>query len=435
MKRIFLWATASGALSVASVALWAQAPRTPEPLSAWRYFKEVQIPGAPTAMLDFVLDRDTLDAARADQADVRLYNAAGREIPYVLRVRREIETQEPFTAREFNRSTSDGVTQVSCDLGEAPQEHNEVEIQTTGNNFRRLADVEGSSDGELWSTLVSGAILFRFSASGRTAEQQAAAYPVSRYRYLRIRVNRDPQVDRSAPELTGVQIRHSVHRKGEMVSFPGTLHPREPDRDSGRPASVWRVDLGGRIPFERVEISTSDESFSRPFRLDAVDDPASPSVIASGELLRREGSSADLTFGFSERSAERLKLTVTDDRNESLSIQAVTAQSAARQVIFEAASASPGPIRVYYGNPKAVAPHYDLSARLPVDLDPAPFRLTLQDARENPIYTPEPRPFSERSPWLIYLVLGAAAVVLAAILLSLVRRGAGFHPNAAYIVA
>ena len=95
---------------------------------------------------------------------------------------------------------------------------------------------------------------------------------------------------------------------------------------------------------------------------------------------------------------------------------------AARQVIFEAASAGPGPIRVYYGNSKAVAPHYDLAARLPTDLEPPPVRLALQEQRENPVYSPEPRPFSERSPWLVYVVLGSAAVVLAAILLSLVRQ-------------
>lgn len=419
MRRLLIWTPLAGALCAA---LWAQAPRIPEPLSAWPFFKEIRIPAAPNGMLDFLLDLEMLDMSRADHADVRLYDAAGKEIPYVLRVRRAIETYAPFTAREFNRSTADGASQVSCDLGEEPQEHNEVEIQTSGNNFRRLADVDGSSDGDRWSTLVSSAILFRFTAGGKTVEQQAAAYPVSRYRYLRIRVNRDPQVDRSAPEVGGVQIRRSVHMKGEMVSFPGLLRGREPDREGGRPASVWPVDLGGHIPFERVVIATSEGSFSRPFRLDAVDDPTAPSLVASGELVHREDRPAEMTIEFPERFAGRLKLTVTDDRNPPLAITGFTAQSAARQVIFQARSAGPGPIRVYYGNSKGAAPHYDLASRFPADLDPPPVRLTLQDQRENPVYSPEPRPFSERSPWLVYVVLGAAAIVLAAILLSLVRQ-------------
>jgi len=400
-------------------ALWAQAPRSPEPLSSWQYFKEIQIPVNPAGVFDFLLDREMLDRTSPEYADVRLYDAAGKEIPYVLRVRRAIEAQEPFEAREFNRSGVEGAVEASYDLGEASQEHNQVEIQTAGNNFRRMADVEGSSDGAHWATLVTAGILFRFSADGRTAEQQTISYPVSRYRYVRVRVHRDPQVDQSAPELGTVRIRRTVHQNGEIVSFPGRIEPREPDRDNGRPASVWRVDLGGRIPFERVTLAISEDSFSRPFRLDAVDDPVAPNVIASGELVRRENQPPEMNIEFTERPAARLKLTVTDDRNPPLTITGFTVGSAARQVIFEPAGAT-GPIRVYYGNRKAVAPHYDLAARLPSDVAPA--RVTLQEPRENPIYRPEPRPFSERSPWLVYVVLAAAAAVLAAILLSLLRH-------------
>src|SRR5262249_41005956 len=141
MKRIPLWTTAA-----LCAAAWAQAPRMPESLTAWPYFKEIAVRPSPSGMLDFVLDREILDRAEADDRGLRLYDSAGKEIPYVLRIRRDIQTQEPFEAREFNRSATDGAVQASYDLGEAPQEHNEVEIATAGTNFRRLADVEGSSD-------------------------------------------------------------------------------------------------------------------------------------------------------------------------------------------------------------------------------------------------------------------------------------------------
>jgi hypothetical protein len=48
-------------------------------------------------------------------------------------------------------------------------------------------------------------------------------------------------------------------------------------------------------------------------------------------------------------------------------------------------------------------------------------RLALSAQLPNPIYSPEPKPFSERAPWLIYVVLAAASLALAAILLSLAR--------------
>ena len=132
--------------------LCAQSPATPESLSAWPYYKEIQSRGGLT---DFMLDRDVLDKARTDQADLRLYDSAGREMPYALRIRREVDTHSLFTSREFNRAVEGAAAVVSCDLGAQPQEHNEAVISTTGNNFRRLAEVDGSPDGAQWFTLAS----------------------------------------------------------------------------------------------------------------------------------------------------------------------------------------------------------------------------------------------------------------------------------------
>jgi hypothetical protein len=419
MKRIFLTSCAAAALAGG---LWAQIQRTPERLSAWLYFKEIQVPRGTTGVVDFLLDRETLDHARDDGSDVRLYDRANREIPYMLRVLRGVETNSAYPAREFNRGVEGGLAQVYCDLGDQPQEHNRVEIETTGSNFRRLADVQGSPDNAHWSTLASEAILFRFAADGRTVQQQAVAYPVSRHRYLRIRVSRDPQVDRAAPEITSVSIRRSVQMKGEMIPFAGNIEGREADRVNSRPASVWRVDLGGRVPVQRLVIATSDAAFSRPFQVEENDDPSAPVAIASGELTRRvDAEMKQPTIDFSEHFARRLKLTITDDRNAALSITGVTALSPARQVVFASPSADAPPVRMYYGNPKAPAPHYDIGARLPADPAFVPLRLSLGLQRENPIYSPEPKPFSERSPWLAYVVLAAASLILAAILINLVR--------------
>lgn len=396
--------------------LWAQSPATPESLSAWPYYKEIQSGGGLTG---FVLDREVLDKAHTNQADLRLYDSAGREIPYALRTRREVDSHSLFTSREFNRAVEGTAALISCDLGTQPQEHNEVTVSTEGNNFRRMAEVEGSPDGAQWFTLASQAILFRFSADGRTVEQNSVSYPVSRYRYIRVRVERDPQVDRTAPEITGLGVLRSIRSKGETVSFEGVLEPREPDPFQGRPASVWRIDLGGRIPLQSLVLGVGQRTFSRPFQLEIVDDPASPEILASGDLTRgEENAAAPLQVDFRERFARRLKLTVTDDRNPPLSLGSATALSAARQVIFQAAN---GTVRLYYGNPKAMAPHYDLAARISADASSTWGRLTLGPERENPVYRPELKPFSERSPWLVYLVLTRACAALGAILLNLAK--------------
>src|SRR5438477_8257298 len=125
MKATLLAALAA---SISGGTLQAQPVPAPEPLSAWRYFKEIQVPRVSTDLLDLVLDREALSNARTDQADLRLYNAAGREIPYLLRVRRDVVTSSALPAREFNRSADRAASQLTLDLGEQPQQHNQVDV-------------------------------------------------------------------------------------------------------------------------------------------------------------------------------------------------------------------------------------------------------------------------------------------------------------------
>lgn len=411
-------------------ALGAQSP-PPESLAAWQYYKELPSGGTPAR---FVLDRDVLDKARpdladlrlydkarSDMADLRVYNAVGGEIPYELTVRRDVDTHSLFTSRDFNRAVEGAAAIVSCDLGEQPRLHNEVRISTAGNNFRRMIEIDGSANGAQWATLASQAILFRFASGGRTVEQDSVSYPPSSYRYIRVRVERDPQVDRAAPEITSLGVLRAEHVKGETVSFSATMEPRDAEPYQGRPASIWRIDLGGRVPLQSLEIDVAEQAFSRPFVLEIVDDPAAPELLASGDLIRTEEHNTDpVRIDFSERFARRLKLTVTDDRNPPLSLNGASALSAARELVF---TAPHGVVRLYYGNPKGKAPHYDSTSLIPPD---RAFQgnLTLGPQRANPTYHPEAKPLSERSPWLVYLVLIGACAALAAILVNLAKASA-----------
>jgi hypothetical protein len=54
-------------------------------------------------------------------------------------------------------------------------------------------------------------------------------------------------------------------------------------------------------------------------------------------------------------------------------------------------------------------------------LPASPQRLALGDEQPNPIFEPEPAPLTERSPWLIYAVLGVASLALFVVLWRLAR--------------
>ena len=118
-----------------------------------------------------------------------------------------------------------------------------------------------------------------------------------------------------------------------------------------------------------------------------------------------------------------LQLVVTDYRNTPLTINQVEALAAARQMVFELSPELSWPVQLYLGNPQAQAPGYDLATLLPTKLDSKPIRLRTEGMylEQNPDYRAEPKPLTERWPWLVYVVLGGASLTLLCLLLGLVR--------------
>jgi len=202
------------------------------------------------------------------------------------------------------------------------------------------------------------------------------------------------------------------------------------------------------MPCEHLSFDIADDEFVRDYRLEVLPDTRDAgrrgrtqswngdlesypqngrgvpgSLLASGQWQRRAGGAVEpMDIRFAEAVVRRLRLTVTDDRNPPLTINAVRSSAAARQVIF-AATPEPTPtLRLYFGNPHARPPNYDFARNLPPSLEPPPVRVTLDlPVEANPDYRPLPKPWSERWPWLIYVVLGIASLALLGILGALGR--------------
>jgi hypothetical protein len=422
------------AMWLAVISVFAQAS-----LSQWPFFVEVEanIGGADVpGTYDIVMPLEVMDKAREDLADLRLYDANSKEIPYALRIRREFDDKREIGASVFNEGVvGQSTSEVSVDLGENPGEHNEIEIQTAGQNFRRRVEVEGSDSSKDWRTLETRAVLFRFESQNRAVESSRVTYPTSRYRFLRVRVLRDELTDSKAPEITGVKVMMAVHAKGELATWGVYVPSYQLLRNQGAHASLWTIDLGARVPCDRLALEIEDASFSRPFQIESADDPQNARVIATGELTRHIGEEAKpmvITFD-EEAHARKLRLMFTDYSNPTLSITSIQASAPARQLVFELKEAPARPLRLFFGNPKITAPHYDFEKELLSKLSEAgyaggqpasigaPIHATVNGAVPNPEFKPEPLPLTERVPWLIYLVLTASSVALAIILISLAR--------------
>jgi hypothetical protein len=419
---------------------------TPELQARWEYFVPVPIP-APKAddsptLMDLVLNRDVFAHARPDLADLRLYNQSGKTIPYALRYRRPQTIQERIPATEFNRAEpDDGSSELTLDLQRDDIQYNEIKIVTLGSNFRRAVEVEGSEDGKTWRKLVS-ANLIHFENENQKFDLNSLTFAASRFRFVRVRVQPDPNrvtADREPDRVrtTEVNVMRHVEDPGERLTQEATLLPRDPVRTNGMPGSAWIIDLGGEnVPCDRIEVDIADSEFARDFMIEA-EYPSGPlrqlrftyvGMMESPLWQRKPGEpKRPLVANFQEVLTRRLKLSVTDNRNPPLSIRSIKFSAPARQVVFARPADGAGETRLYFGNPQAEFPVYDFARNLPEKLTPPPTRSELAAASPNPNFVPPPQPFTERFPWLIYVVLSSVSVVLAGLIVSLSRTAIRIH--------
>jgi hypothetical protein len=401
-------------------------------VSRWPFFMEVTAGSGTPGFYSLTLPPQVFDKARDDLADLRLWDAKGNEIPYALWIRKEVDEQQEVTGRLFNQVTKGtAASEVSVDLGAEGIEHNEVEIETGGTNFRRRVEIEGSDNATDWKSLKSDQVIFSFESQNRSVQSNRVNYPTSRYRYLRVRVFADELSDKRAPVIANVRAIAARREEGERVSWALAAPDIELLRYQGVPASAWTLDLGARAPCDRLQVEVNADSFSRPFQVEAFDDPENVRLIASGELTRRVGEERKpLLIPFDrEENLRKLRLVVTDYSNQTLPISSFAAEAPARQLVFELRDPSNGPLRLFFGNPKATPTHYDFEKELSARLKTTPFRSDAGAAIANPEFKPEPLPLTERVPWLIYVVLFASSVALALVLLSLARATRRMAPT------
>jgi hypothetical protein len=393
-------------------------------LSIWPYYVEVTPVQNSAGLHDLIVPNWVMDKARWDLADLRLFDSTNREIPYAIRVRKDVDEKREIPTRLFNYGLAGPATsEVTVDLGENPGEHNEIEIETSGTNFRRQVVIEGSDSGREWRTLSNDGLLFSFASQNNVAESQRISYPTSRYRYLRVKVSRDQLTDEETPQVTGVKVLMAVRDKGLLSSWAVQVPLYQLQRNQGAHATVWALDFGARVPCDRLKLEIEEQSFSRPFQVEAVDDPDNVRVIATGDLTRHPGDQpkpVEIYFN-SEEFVRKLRLQITDYSNPTLTLTEIEASAPARQLVFELKEPVSQPLRLFFGNETVAAPHYDFEKELYARLSNEPAHSYVGYVLANREYKPEPKPFTERVPWLIYLVLAVSSIALAFVLFSLAR--------------
>jgi len=400
----------------------AAAPAASDPPEVWTTRRPIAVPAAGArAFVEAPLDASVYAVAAPSLADLRLRERGGPDVAYVIRrldghasrAEREVPLLD-LVVTPFKQ------TRFVLDLGPRPGLHAGVRVHVGENAsyFRVPVRVETSDDAKVWD--VARASGFIYDVAGETrAMDTSVSYPPSRARWVRVTL----EPFRGAPlPARGAAVRASeVVAEREEDVVPATIVERE--RDGARKVSRLVLDFGGRRPLDRIELDVTDRNFYRVITVEAADDRrlwhwAGSAAVSALEAPKRP--ERDTKVRLPETTARYLRLTIQDQDDRPLEIIGARAAGVRRTLVFEAL-----PGREYvldYGNPRAVAPRYDVErtvralglTRLPQAALGAPIPL--------PPTPPPPRPpWLDAQPVAMWAAMAVAVVALGALLLRLMR--------------
>lgn len=357
--------------------------------SAWSRRRSVEpVPeAAPLASLR--LPPELLARCQPGAADLRLVDAGGVEVPYLLdrAVPRQVEARFAGTlvdtrreARRFSRWTAD--------LGER-RGFDTILVGVAGREFAKAVRAELSDDGIRWRAAADDAGIFERSwGDGRQRHTRIEVRPSREARFVRLTADdtRSPPI-----EVTGIEV-----ASGRALAPGAWSEPAGLERLASRQGfSRYRLSATPGLPFERMELDAAAAAFSREARL--LERPATPGaaerVLGQAVLYRVRVSDTalaaeSLVLAVQPPAGGELVLELKDEDSPPLRGLRATLSAPETRLLFAPA---PGALTLYYGNPVTRAARYDLEAqraRLVAGGAFAPVQLGPETA--NPLFRPPP---------------------------------------------
>ena len=338
---------------------------------------EVSAPG----LLKLSLPLSTLDAARPALEDLRLYDNAGMEVPYL------IERPRPAgrivqAAKSFQVTVSGDITVLTLETG-LTQPLDGVTLETPARAFLKAVQIEGSTDDRNWRRLAEGQPIFREPGG---ASELHLALPAGAWQWLRL----DVIDQRSQPiPFTGVRVHAAAVEPVPAEAVPVTISGRNENPGETR----LTLNLGAaNLDVAAVQIDTSEPLFTRTVTIAVpriAEDAVREQPLAQGVVYRvaveGQPASASLTVPLESAVHSReLLLLIKNQDSPPLPITSVRVERRPVYLVFLARSA--GMYHLLTGNSRCSAPNYDLAALGPNLKTMAVSSLKPSLLADNPMY-------------------------------------------------
>jgi len=422
----------------------------------WSWHCGVAAPQTPSEFCSVKLSPEVFDQALLSLNDLRLLDASGNLVPFIVRQERT-EEQDRVEWRDVSVINRIFLPEqhacATLDFGKSIMK-NELRVtlsdsETRGSNplssttsYRRRVTVEGSADGQDWKVIAEDQWLFDVSLPGQEFKVDTIRLPRNDFRYLRLTVyNMSDDPRRISVQSVRAALHETVPAPGPIAVPAVTLAGPTPDEK--KTYLAYEIDVGFRnLPITRIALDVPDPHFYRGYELlgrNAVTEkverttetgqtPVEREVpwrkVCSGVLYRvieKDKTSELLAIEHLNAPYRYFQLRIFDADNPPLTLKGVSVERRETSLAFERGNESNWTL--IGGNPKASAPSFDLSRSLP-NLPESEFPSAQLGSLAHYERAPELPPWTERHRWLIWVALVVAAGMMVFLILINLRKPA-----------
>lgn len=380
-------------------------------ISKWKYYKDISSTGGNLSRV--TLDDEVFSNATRDLFDVRIVDRENREVPFKFVSGKESFKSDRVPVKMINNSYISGEnSQVILDLGTSGSLVNNLTVNTVSENFQRNVKVYGSNDMTAWNTLKDDGYIYDFTDKKANFKSQNTQikFPDSAYHYIKIeivddsgnpvRINSVETSDTTEEDVRGYE-RHPQFKSNERV-----------DKKITEIIADLRVN---GIPTNKISIESKNVNFNRAILVYSSNDENANNwdYLGQGYVFRYNTPKfvgENMAVSFPETNKRFIKLEVINKDDAPLSISDVVIFSIFREIIFQANTSEN--YRLFYGNPKADYPQYDLEKYFQYLEPDKAVEAKITSQKDNPSYVPEKAPLTERIPYLLSGILTITSLFL-----------------------
>lgn len=407
-------------------------------LAKWKYHSGISLDAGPAEHYKLDITPQVYDVAKSDLSDIRIIDANGAQVPYIIARPHDITSSREFSPNIINRSTnSQNDSLVTLDFGSQMMK-NSIKIITDGSNFRRAVKIEGSNDNINFLTVVNQAFVFAVQDK-KWSRFSDVDLPANDYRYLRITVS--PMHDeQNSPRIEDVRVFISENKPAPRTTVAvANINHIENEKEN---VSVYEYDLGFKnLPLSEIQLSIDDKSFYRQITVEGrnvlkrrikiasednrerfEDVNESWNNVTGGTIYRyvsadgREHQNAKLSISSGDGTYRYLRLTIRNYDDKSLKLLSAWTEMIPHRIIFTVED-NVKPLSLYIGFESASRPQYDIVHKLSNPLEVSALPAIAEMITENPLFgksDPKPVPWTEKhkTPLLIVLITAVLLVGL-----------------------